>query len=170
MIKNIDQYYVRSLWHWIVDRTFYVFAATNLGTIYCWKNKEISTSKLSFENIKLELKYHHTIIGKPEEPTDEFSIIDICSTDIKFVDDSSERNMIFMVAAFEWPKNKHSKCQILMFDRDNDWSNIEFNPLDFLNDSQNYDIIIPSFEWMKTAPVLKTDVTPEIQIEMEESK
>ena len=163
-IKNHDQYFIRSLCNWIVQRTFYVFAATNIGTIYCWRNEEKEFAEGKQGDIKLELKYFHSSIEQPEVPTSDFSIIDICWTDIMINIGSSERNLIFMVAAFECPQNKHSKCQILMFDRDSEWSMLfslnQIN-LDILSQSKNKDVIIPEFEWMKTAPAPKTETNIE---------
>ena len=61
-----DQYFIRSLCDCKIDDVFYLFASTNIGTIYGWNSQ--SSEKL---------KYVHSRIEKPDTPTDEFSMIDI---------------------------------------------------------------------------------------------
>lgn len=68
--------------------------------------------------IDIQLKYIHSTLEEPEKPTNEFSIIDICCTNLKFQTEEHEKDTIFLVAAFEGNSQKQSKCQFLMFDRE----------------------------------------------------
>ena len=116
--SSTDQYFIRSITHWVVGKKFYVFASTNIGTIYFWSNEEKERTEDKF---KIDLKYIHSTIDQPEIQTKEFSIIDICCTNLKFITENAEKETILLVAAFEGNNEKQSKSQFLMFDRDNNW-------------------------------------------------
>ena len=111
-----DQYFIRSICHCKIGKKFYIFASTNIGTIYFWSNEECRGEESQYD---IELKYIHSTIEEPSVKTAEFSIIDICCTNLKFVTESCEKEGILLVAAFEGNSEKQSKSQFLMFDRDN---------------------------------------------------
>lgn len=116
-IKDSDQYFIRSLCYCMIDKHFYLFASTNLGTIYTWTNDSGEASDGS-EALSLNLKYIHSNIANPSTPTDEFSIIDICCTNLTLQTEGEPKNLIFLVAAFEGNTEKQSKSQFLTFDLD----------------------------------------------------
>mmetsp|Transcript_34273 Transcript_34273/g.39589 ORF Transcript_34273/g.39589 Transcript_34273/m.39589 type:complete len:170 (+) Transcript_34273:309-818(+) len=79
VIRDPDQYFIRSLCYCISADIFVLFASTNLGTIYCWRNENSSDVKTENEvKFNLNLKYVHSTLEDPSVFTDEYSIIDLC--------------------------------------------------------------------------------------------
>lgn len=109
-----DQYFVRSITHWVINNKFYVFASTNIGTIYSWSNEEEKSQSV-------QLKYIHSDLSSPEELTKEFSIIDVWWTNFEISIEGQEREYILLVAAFEGNTQKQSKSQLLVFDKQQGW-------------------------------------------------
>ncbi|CAI2362795.1 unnamed protein product [Moneuplotes crassus] len=147
-ITENEKYFVRSIAHCSIENIYYVFASTNIGTIYKWSNEQVDET----EPIKnFELKYTHSRIEDPSIKSKDFSIIDICCSHFTFVTEEITKETILLVAAFEGNYEKQSKAQILMFDRDNNCES--------MSPTEGSIQILP-FEWMKILPTFKETIDP----------